>query len=135
MPVHYGMEGPGGYQWVGRTVPVWNRYYRTADFTQPWLLRFFDQIRFFPVTGAELQRYREDVIYGRVKLDIHAGLQPYPTVLQKTCRNRTFQPRNPCGDSGCWREQRIRVCSHLQRVNDIIMTNDIINMQNIAGMP
>jgi len=56
---------------VGRTVPVWNRYYRTADFTQPWLLRFFDQIRFFPVTGAELQRYREDVTYGRVKLDIH----------------------------------------------------------------
>lgn len=67
----YGMEGPGGYQLVGRTVPVWNRYYRTADFTQPWLLRFFDQIRFFPVTAAELQRYREDVIYGRVKLDIH----------------------------------------------------------------
>jgi urea carboxylase len=67
----YGMEGPGGYQLVGRTVPVWNRYYRTADFTQPWLLRFFDQIRFFPVTGAELQRYREDVTYGRVKLDIH----------------------------------------------------------------
>jgi len=50
---------------------VWNRYYRTADFTQPWLLRFFDQIRFFPVTGAELERTREDVRYGRVKLDIH----------------------------------------------------------------
>ena len=26
----YGMEGPGGYQFVGRTVPVWNRFRRTA---------------------------------------------------------------------------------------------------------
>nr|WP_263971566.1 biotin/lipoyl-binding carrier protein [Leptolyngbya ohadii] len=66
----YGMEGPGGYQFVGRTVPVWNRYRQTADFTQPWLLRFFDQIRFFPVTPEELLRYREDVIQGKVKLDI-----------------------------------------------------------------
>ncbi|MEN9217038.1 MAG: urea carboxylase, partial [Gloeomargarita sp. HHBFW_bins_162] len=41
----YGMEGPGGYQLVGRTIPVWNRYQKTTDFSQPWLLRFFDQIR------------------------------------------------------------------------------------------
>lgn len=66
----YGMEGPGGYQFVGRTVPVWNRYKQTEDFSQPWLLRFFDQIRFFPVSAEELLRYREDVIQGKVKLDI-----------------------------------------------------------------
>ena len=53
----YGMEGPGGYQFVGRTCQMWNRYRQTADFTEgkPWLLRFFDQIfRFYPVepTGA-----------------------------------------------------------------------------------
>ena len=28
----YGMEGPGGYQFVGRTVQMWNRYQQTADF-------------------------------------------------------------------------------------------------------
>ncbi|MCS7291897.1 MAG: urea carboxylase [Gloeomargarita sp. SKYBB_i_bin120] len=67
----YGMEGPGGYQLVGRTVPVWNRYRRTREFSRPWLLRFFDQIRFFPVTAEELLRYREDLIYGRVKLEIY----------------------------------------------------------------
>ncbi|MEY2570118.1 MAG: urea carboxylase, partial [Acidimicrobiaceae bacterium] len=32
----YGMEGPGGYQLVGRTVPVWNRFHRTREFEQPW---------------------------------------------------------------------------------------------------
>jgi urea carboxylase len=44
----YGMEGPGGYQFVGRTVQMWNRHRVTADFEKPWLLRFFDQIRFHP---------------------------------------------------------------------------------------
>jgi len=33
-------------------------------------LRFFDQIRFFPVSAEELLRYREDVVQGKVKLDI-----------------------------------------------------------------
>lgn len=66
----YGMEGPGGYQFVGRTVPIWNRYKQTADFTQRWLLRFFDQIRFFPVSADELLGYREDLIQGKVKLEI-----------------------------------------------------------------
>jgi urea carboxylase len=66
----YGMEGPGGYQFVGRTVPIWNRYRQTADFTKPWLLRYFDQIRYFPVSPSELLKYREDLIYGRVKLEI-----------------------------------------------------------------
>ena len=52
----YGMEGPGGYQFVGRTCQMWNRFHETAEFPRgtPWLLRFFDQIRFFPCqrTGA-----------------------------------------------------------------------------------
>lgn len=37
----YGMEGPGGYQFVGRTLQMWNRYHEVADFAgKPWLLRF-----------------------------------------------------------------------------------------------
>jgi urea carboxylase len=60
------MEGPGGYQFVGRTVQVWNTWRSTANFTggQPWLLRFFDQIRFFPVSAAELAAAREAFPYG-----------------------------------------------------------------------
>jgi urea carboxylase len=66
----YGMEGPGGYQFTGRTIPVWNRWRRTADFEQPWLLRFFDQLRFYPVDADELLRLRADVPLGRHKLEI-----------------------------------------------------------------
>ena len=55
----YGMEGPGGYQFVGRTVQMWNRYRQTADFRdgKQWLLRFFDQIRFYPVSADELLQH------------------------------------------------------------------------------
>jgi urea carboxylase len=66
----YGMEGPGGYQFVGRTIQMWNRWRATADFTKPWLLRFFDQIRFFPVTAEELLQLREDFPQGRYKVRI-----------------------------------------------------------------
>ena len=66
----YGMEGPGGYQFTGRTIPVWNRWRKTADFQNPWLLRFFDQLRFYPVSADELLRLRDDVPLGRHKLEI-----------------------------------------------------------------
>ncbi|HEY9198594.1 MAG TPA: biotin/lipoyl-containing protein, partial [Gammaproteobacteria bacterium] len=68
----YGMEGPGGYQFVGRTIQMWNRHHQTADFTdgKRWLLRFFDQIRFYPVSAEELLRMREDFPLGKFKLRI-----------------------------------------------------------------
>jgi urea carboxylase len=72
----YGMEGPGGYQFVGRTVPVWNRFRRTHDFTEPWLLRFFDQLRFFEVGADELLDWRRDVLTGRAELRVeHSTLR------------------------------------------------------------
>jgi urea carboxylase len=63
----YGMEGPGGYQLFGRTLQVWNTWQQTQAFTEdkPWLLRFFDQIRFFPVSHAELSEWRRDFPLGR----------------------------------------------------------------------
>ncbi len=68
----YGMESPGGYQLVGRTVQVWNTYNATAAFTdgKPWLLRFFDQVQFYLVTTDELSQIREGVIDGTATLDI-----------------------------------------------------------------
>lgn len=67
----YGMEGPGGYQFVGRTLQMWNRYREVADFGgTPWLLRFFDQIRFYPVSAEELQNIRRDFPLGRYPLRI-----------------------------------------------------------------
>ncbi len=67
----YGMEGPGGYQFVGRTLQMWNRYREVAAFDgKPWLLRFFDQIRFYPVSAEELLRIRRDFPLGRYDLRI-----------------------------------------------------------------
>ncbi|MDB5782360.1 urea carboxylase [Caballeronia mineralivorans] len=67
----YGMEGPGGYQFVGRTLQMWNRYREIADFAgRPYLLRFFDQIRFYEVSAEELLRIRADFPLGRYALRI-----------------------------------------------------------------
>jgi urea carboxylase len=66
----YGMEGPGGYQFIGRTLQMWNRYRQTREFEQPWLLRFFDQIRFYEVSHDELMQIRRDFPQGRYPLRI-----------------------------------------------------------------
>ncbi|MCW5598963.1 MAG: carboxyltransferase domain-containing protein, partial [Nitrosomonas sp.] len=84
----YGMEGPGGYQFVGRTVQMWNRYRQTADFKEgkPWLLRFFDQIRFYPVSESELLELRKDFISGHFKLrteETVLNLRQYNAFLQQ----------------------------------------------------
>jgi urea carboxylase len=68
----YGMEGPGGYQLFGRTTQIWNTHRVTPEFEagKPWLLRFFDQIRFYPVTHEELTVLREDLPLGRAPIRI-----------------------------------------------------------------
>jgi len=68
----YGMEGPGGYQLVGRTIQVWNTWKSTDAFAPgtPWSLRFFDQIRFYPVSAAELLEAREKFPHGRYELRV-----------------------------------------------------------------
>ncbi len=71
----YGMEGPGGYQFVGRTIQMWNRYRETAEFEagKPWLLRFFDQIRFYEVSEDELLTMRREFAAGRMRVRIEDG--------------------------------------------------------------
>lgn len=99
----YGMEGPGGYQFVGRTLQMWNRYRRTDAFTRPWLLRFFDQIRFYEVSATELQQIRRDFPWGDYPVRIEEttfSLQDYEKLLSEhqpeiqtfnQRRNRAFQ--------------------------------------------
>ena len=106
----YGMEGPGGYQFVGRTVQMWNRYKQTADFKdgKPWLLRFFDQIRFYPVSHADLMRHREDFIEGKFKLHVEETtfkFHDYQQFLQEiTAEATTFKTRQQIA----FREERDR---------------------------
>ena len=68
----YGMEGPGGYQLFGRTIQMWNSWRTTPEFEpgHPWLLRFFDQIRFYPVSADELTEARLAFPHGKYPLRI-----------------------------------------------------------------
>jgi urea carboxylase len=63
----YGMDSPGGYQLIGRTLPIWNKFLKNSQFArnEPWLLRFFDQVAFYPVTEEELSAEREAFREGR----------------------------------------------------------------------
>lgn len=66
----YGMDSPGGYQLVGRTLPIWNKYLKNQQFAagEPWLLRFFDQVQYYPVTEDELTQLRADFRAGRHRI-------------------------------------------------------------------
>jgi len=68
----YGMEGPGGYQLFGRTIQMWNSWRSTPEFApgSPWLLRFFDQIKFFPVSADELLEARAAFPHGAYPVKI-----------------------------------------------------------------
>jgi urea carboxylase len=83
----YGMEGPGGYQFVGRTLQMWNRYRQTEAFRdgKRWLLRFFDQLRFHSVSAGELERLRIEFPYGKARIDIE------PTTLRLRDYRRFLQ--------------------------------------------
>jgi urea carboxylase len=71
----YGMEGPGGYQLFGRTCQMWNTYGVTGAFEEgkPWLLRFFDRIKFYPISAQELLDFRDGFLQGKSKIEIVQG--------------------------------------------------------------
>ncbi|MFJ5262913.1 5-oxoprolinase/urea amidolyase family protein [Streptomyces sp. NPDC088387] len=71
----YGMEGPGGYQFVGRTTQVWSGWQQRGAFEpgSPWLLRFFDRVRWYPVEADELLELRADIVSGRFVPQIEEG--------------------------------------------------------------
>jgi urea carboxylase len=95
----YGMEGPGGYQLFGRTIQVWNTWRQTPEFAKgkPWLLNFFDQIRFFPVSNAELTEARAAFPYGGYPVRIEEtefSYARYETELQANAESiATFKNR------------------------------------------
>jgi urea carboxylase len=71
----YGMDSPGGYQLVGRTVPIWSGHRQRTVFEpgSPWLLRFFDRISWLPVSAEELLKQREFFRAGRLPVEVEEG--------------------------------------------------------------
>ena len=109
----YGMEGPGGYQLMGRTLQMWNRYGKAEAFDEgkPWLLRFFDQIRFYPVSADELEDIRRDFPLGRYSLkteDTIFDLEEYERFLEEHSSTigqfRTIQREAFQEERARWRE-------------------------------
>jgi urea carboxylase len=112
----YGMEGPGGYQLFGRTIQMWNTWRTTSVFEpgHPWLLRFFDQIRFFPVSAEELLEARAAFPHGAYPLKIEPAEFCYADYASGLLRDRDSiaafkQVQQAAFDTERrhWKEQRI----------------------------
>ncbi|NNG98635.1 urea carboxylase [Gordonia araii NBRC 100433] len=71
----YGMESPGGYQLVGRTLQIWSGYRQQPPFEEgrPWLLRYFDRVSWYPVSAEELSDLRADMAAGRYEMKTETG--------------------------------------------------------------
>ncbi|PNH46013.1 hypothetical protein VD0004_g2042 [Verticillium dahliae] len=71
----YGMDSPGGYQLVGRTIPIWDEVLATSTRSnggaakKPWMFRLFDRISFYPISEAELDAAVRE---GRASTLVHA---------------------------------------------------------------
>ena len=90
---------------------MWNRFNVTAEFEKgkPYLLRFFDQVRFFPVKADELLKIRRDFIAGKYHLRMEKStfdIRGIRKILEdnadsihafETAGNRRSKRRRPAG--------------------------------------
>ena len=67
---------------------MWNRYRKTTEFKKPWLLRFFDQIKFYPVSSEELTQIRHDFPRGDYSLNIEETTFSLADYQQQLCDNQ-----------------------------------------------
>jgi urea carboxylase len=91
----YGMDSPGGYQPVARTIPIWDSHGQISEENRgapshvPWLLRFFDRVCFYPVTDDELEVFRDRYRRGDLKLDITDATFSFKEDLEFCEANKT----------------------------------------------
>lgn len=102
----YTMESPGGYQLVGRTIPIWDKLslgqHSQAD-GNPWLLTPFDQIEFYPVSEAELNSMSEQMNHGKFDIEIEesvfdhgdyvAWLEQHKETIEKLRENKKISEK------------------------------------------
>lgn len=109
----YGMDSPGGYQLVGRTLPIWNKFLKNEQFgDEPWLLKFFDQVRFYPVSEDELTEFRSAFREGRAEVrveQVEFDFAAYTTFLADNADDiadfRSRQQRAFVNEVAHWKEQ------------------------------
>lgn len=110
----YGMEGPGGYQLFGRTIQTWNPKGATKSFKEgkPWLLDFFDQIRFYLVSPEELLKIREDFLRDRFNVEIEETVFDYgeyekylESIKEETKKAKAHQVASFDAEKQMWKEK------------------------------
>ncbi|MVA55609.1 urea carboxylase [Agrobacterium vitis] len=106
----YGMEGPGGYQLFGRTIQMWNTWRQTPVFTRdkPWLLDFFDQIRFFPVSHEDLMEARAAFPHGGYPIRIEDGAFSYASYAADLVENAESIGAFKCQQQAAFEAERQR---------------------------
>ncbi len=106
----YGMEGPGGYQLFGRTIQVWNTWRQTPVFGpgKPWLLDFFDQVRFFPVSHDELMDARAAFPHGAYPIRIEETAFRYADYAAELARNSEAISAFKAGQQAAFEAERQR---------------------------
>ncbi|SSD59439.1 probable Urea amidolyase [Saccharomycodes ludwigii] len=81
----YTMEqgSPGGYCLVGRTIPIWDKLMLGSHSTEnPWLLSPFDQVEFYPVSEAELDKFSEQTKNGEFKVCVEESCFDHKSYLE-----------------------------------------------------
>lgn len=66
----YAASSPGGYQLVGRTIPIWDKLSLEKHTTHPWLLTPFDQVEFYEVNETQLNKDTADWDNGKFDIQI-----------------------------------------------------------------
>ncbi len=137
----YGMEGPGGYQFVGRTIQMWNSLKETKYFKKgkPWLLNFFDQIKFYPCSADEILKYRDDFLRGEFDIEIEEttfNLGEYKKYLESikesASKFKAHQEASFEAERQRWHELGL---DHFISENDDISHNEILQIpDNCEGV-
>ncbi|CCD24199.1 bifunctional urea carboxylase/allophanate hydrolase NDAI_0C05400 [Naumovozyma dairenensis CBS 421] len=81
----YAAASPGGYQLVGRTIPIWDKLMlstSSANTGQPWLLNPFDQIEFYPVSEEELDNFTAACDQATFTVDIEPSIFSHKDYLR-----------------------------------------------------
>ena len=120
----YGMDSPGGYQLVGRTLPIWNKHLKNKQFSEgaPWLLRFFDQVCYYPVSEDELDNLRDQFRAGKLTIEIEEDtfdLKSHQTFLdahqQAIAEFRALQQDAYATEVALWRESEEKALDRLAK--------------------
>jgi urea carboxylase/allophanate hydrolase len=121
----YATDSPGGYQLVGRTVPIWDEFHKPRiGEKDPWKFLLLDQIRFYPVTeeklsAAEANGTACDLIrISNTELD----LDEYESWLEEQEK-----------DISVVREQRLKAMHEADFFEDLLKPHDAIAMRPGRG--